>query len=140
MKPNAHIGQYINKITHWLEQREFKPEVVHQIMRVVIANHNGYTNPLLIFDEDRILVKVVHSNPIPGKYREQLNKQLEQLNIEGVSYAYGFDKYDRSLMYADMLDISGSDADSDERIDDFCQRAFIAAPRLLDEITASTFE
>ena len=137
MKPNAHIEQYINKIENWLEQREFKPEVVRQIMRVIIDKGNGYTNPLLIFDKDSILVNVVHSNPIPHKNREQLAGQLEQLNIEGVSYAYGFDKYDRSLMYADLLDISDSDADTDDRIDDFCQRAFIIAPRLLDEIAAS---
>jgi len=140
MKPNAHIEQYINKIENWLEQREFKPEVVRQIMRVIIDKGNGYTNPLLIFDKDSILVNVVHSNPIPHKNREQLAGQLEQLNIEGVSYAYGFDKYDRSLMYADLLDISDSDADTDDRIEEFCQRAFIAAPRLLDEITASAVE
>jgi len=137
MESNAHIEQYIDKISNWLKQRAFKPEVVRQIMRVVIDKGNGYANPLLIFDKDSILANVVHSKPIPYKNREQLAGQLEQLNIEGVSYAYGFDKYDRSLMYADLLDISDSDADTDDRIDDFCQRAFIIAPRLLDEIAAS---
>jgi len=140
MKPNAHIKQYIGKITCWLQDKGFDPEVYSEIMRVIIDKGNGYANPLLIFDGDRILVNVVHSNPILGKYREQLNKQLEQLNIEGASYAYGFDKYDRSLMYADLLDISDSDADTDDRIEEFCQRAFIIAPQILDDITASAFE
>ena len=137
MKTDAHIKQYIGKIARWLDENGFEPEVVHQVIRVVIANHNGYTNPLLMFDKGSILVNVVHSKPIPHKNREQLTGQLEQLNIEGVSYAYGFDKYDRALMYADLLDISDSDADSDKRLDEFCRRAFITVPQILDDITAS---
>ena len=140
MKPNAHIKQYIERVARWLEQHGFEPEVVHQVMRVVIVKRNGYTNPLLIFDKDSILVNVVHSNPIPHKNRGQLSEQLKQLNVEGVSYAYGFDKYDKAVMYADQLDISDSDAGSDERIDDFCRRAFINAPQMLDNLVASTIE
>ena len=140
MRTNAHIKQYINKITLWLEQKGFQPEVVQHVMRVVIVKSNGYTNPLLMFDKESILVNIVHSRPIPYKYRGQLTEQLEQLNIEGVSYAYGFDKYDRALMYADLLPISGSNADSDNRLDEFCQRAFIVAPQMLDDLVASTIE
>ena len=110
------------------------------MMRVVIIKGNGYTNPLLMFDGDSILVNITHSKPIPYKNRGRLTEQLSQLNIEGVSYAYGFDKYDRTLMYADLLDISQTDAESDKRLDEFCQRAFIIAPQMLDNLVGSVVE
>ena len=140
MRSNAHIKHYIDKITCWIEQRGFEPEVVHQVMRVVIVKSNEYTNPLLMFDRDGILVNVTHSKPIPHKKRGRLTEQLKQLNIEGVSYAYGFDKFDKALMYADQLDIFGSDAYTDERLDEFCQRAFIIAPQTLDNLVGSVVE
>ena len=140
MKSNAHIKQYIDKITHWLKDNGFEPEVYRKIMRVIIDKSNGYTNPFLIFDRDSILVNVAHSKPISSRNREQLSKQLVQLNVEGVSYAYGLDKFDKGLMYADQLDISQTDAESDKRLDEFCQRAFITVPQILDDITASAVE
>ena len=140
MKPNAHIKQYIKKITCWLGQRGFEPEVVQQVMRVVIPRRSGYTNPVLLFDKDKIRINLYHSLSISGS-REQnkLLEQLEPLNIQDASYAYGIGLYDK-LLYADLLPISGSNADTDNRLDEFCQRAFITAPQMLDNLIASTIE
>ena len=140
MNSNTHMRQYIEKITCWLEQKDFKPEVSDCVIRVIICKDNGYANPLLIFDKDSIFINIVHSKPISRKNRERLSEQFALLNIEGVSYAYGFDKFDKALMYADLLPISGCDADSDERLDEFCQQAFIIAPQILDDITVSIGE
>ena len=137
MKTNGHIKQYIDKITCWLQEKGFEPEVVQQVMRVVIPGHTGYTNPVLIFDKDTILINLYHSVSISDpRKQDSLCKQFEKLNIRDASYTYGMGLYDK-LLYADLLDISQTDADNDARLDEFCQRAFITAPQMLDNIAAS---
>ena len=87
MRTNARIKQYIDKITHWLEQRGFQPEVVHQVMRVVIPRRGGYTNPVLLFDKDKIQINLYHSMSINGsRKQEKLLEQLEMLNVQDASY------------------------------------------------------
>ena len=136
MKTKGHIKQYIDKITCWLQENGFEPEVVQQVMRVVISGHAGYTNPVLIFDKDAIRINLYHRVSVSGpRERDRLSKQFETLNIRDASYAYGIGLHDK-LLYADLLDVSQTDANNDARLDAFCHRAFIAAPRMLDDIAA----